>query len=133
MKDRIELPEENENIKISAVDEEFETLNSGNLNKLLAEKDENLSAQDVIKLYYPEEVEIGEGNEKIEISEKKLENGNTLVTLIHNNLLDDSLKGEKYIMELNSTNDKWNVISIKKNWKCRLGRGHTDWGVKLCM
>ena len=130
----IELPDKKENIQINTTDEneKFKTLNSDEINHLLKGKSENISAQDVMKLYYPKKVETAEGNEKIEISEKKLENGNALVTLIHDNLLDDSVRGEKCIMELKRTTNKWIVISIKKNWKCWNGRGHTDWGINLC-
>ena len=85
-----------------------------------------------MELYYPYEVTEGEGNESIEISEKKLENGNTLVTLVHNNLLDDSIKAKIYILELKSENNLWIVVSIKNNWQCRVGRGHTNWGIKMC-
>ena len=129
------LSKKKENIQINTTTEKekFEKLNSEEINKKLERKSENLSAQDVMKLYYPHKVEANdEGNEKIEISERKLENGNSLVTLIHDNFLDDSVRGEKYIMELKNTNDKWKIISIRRNWKCWTGRGHTDWGTELC-
>ena len=86
-----------------------------------------------MQLYYPFEVENREGNEEININEKTLENGNTLVTLIHDNQMDDSVKGEKFIMELAKSEGQWNVLSIKKNWKCYEGRGHTDWGTAFCL
>ncbi len=134
-KNKIQLPEEKGNIQIKTTNEneKFETMNSDEINRLLKGMSENLSAQDVMKLYRPEEIEkTNEGNEKIEIFEKNAENGNILITLIHDNLLDDSLRGEKYIMELKRTNDKWTVISIKNNWRCWNGRGHTDWGIERC-
>ncbi len=129
------LSKEKDNIQINTTikKEKFEKLNSEEINKKLEGKSENLSAQDVMKLYYPNKLEeTEEGNEKIEISEKKLENGNSLVTLIHDNFLDDSQGGQKYIMELKNTNDKWKIISIKTNWRCYNGRGHTDWGIEVC-
>ncbi len=128
----IPLSEEKQNIQINAIYEKFENINTDEINQMLAKKSEDLTAQEVMKLYYPIKVDTGEGNEKIEISEHILDNGNTIVILIHDNLLDDSVKGEKYLMELEKTNDKWKVVSIKKNWKCWNERGHTDWGIELC-
>lgn len=52
-----------------------------------------------MRLYYPKKFEAGEDNEKIEILENILDNGNTIVILIHDNLLDDSVKGEKLLIE----------------------------------
>ncbi|WP_340062980.1 hypothetical protein [Ascidiimonas aurantiaca] len=119
-------------VKITNKNEEFKEISSDDFNQLLIEKGAHLSAKDVMKLFYPNKVETGEGNEKIEILEKTSDNGNVVVTLIHDNLLDDSVRGEKYIMELTRSNDQWTVLSIKKNWKCWEGRGHTDWGIELC-
>lgn len=112
--------------------EKFEIINTDELTKKLTESNKNISAKEVMKLYYPTEKETGEGNEIIEISEKIGDDGNTIVTLIHDNLLDDSIKGEKYILELKRENDKWIIISLKKNWKCQHGRGHTEWGIEVC-
>jgi len=128
----IPLSEEKQNIQINAIYEKFENINTDEINQMLAKKSEDLTAQEVMKLYYPIKVDTGEGNEKIEISEHILDNGNTIVILIHDNLLDDSVKGEKYLLELIKTNDKWKVVSLKKNWKCWNDRGHIDWGIELC-
>lgn len=114
--------------------EKFEEVDPSELNQLLAEKEEELSAQEVMKLFYPYEPESEEeGNETIEITETTSDNGNTIVTLIHDGLMDDSLMGEKYIMELTKVGNKWKALSIKKNWKCWEGRGHTDWGIDSCI
>jgi len=128
----IPVSEEKQKIQINSTYERFEILNTDELNRILAKESKNLTAQEIMKLYYPNKVETGEGNEKIEISENILDNGNTVVILIHDNLLDDSVKGEKHLMELKKTNNKWTVVSLKKNWKCWKGRGHTDWGIELC-
>ncbi|WP_408024668.1 hypothetical protein [Tenacibaculum sediminilitoris] len=119
-------------VKIIDDNEKFKEISSDNLNQLLAEKEGDLSPKEVMMLFYPNKVETSEGNEKIELLEKVSNNGNVVVTLIHDNLLDDSVRGEKYIMELTKNNNKWTVLSIKKNWKCWDGRGHTDWGIEFC-
>ena len=128
----IKIEEKESTQHITSESEKFQELNPETINVLLKAKNGNISAKEVMELYYPYEVIVGEGNESIEISEKKLENGNTLVTLVHNNLLDDSIKAKKYILELKSENNLWIVVSIKNNWQCRVGRGHTNWGIKMC-
>ena len=115
------------------IKEEFIRIDATNLNYQLAQTTNPMSAKEVMRLYYPQEVASQEGNEKITIQEKTLESGNTLLTLIHDNFMDDSLKGEKHVMELQKENNKWRIVSIKKNWKCWEGRGHTDWGIENCL
>lgn len=133
-KEETTLPQREQEVQVNTVDEkeEFKEISSDDLNQLLTEKGGDLSAKEVMKLFYPDEVETGEGNEKIELSEKVSDNGNVVVTLIHDNLLDHSVRGKKYVMELTKSNNKWTVLSIKTNWKCWDGKGHTDWGIKLC-
>ena len=133
-KEEATLSQKEHDIKIKTIDknEDFKEINSDDLNQLLTQKGGVLSAKEVMKLFYPKKVETGEGNEKIELSEKVLDNGNVVVTLIHDNLLDDAVKGEKYILELTKSNATWTVLSLKKNWKCWEDRGNIDWGIELC-
>lgn len=112
--------------------EKTQELDFEELNNKLANENENLSAQEVMKIYYPHRVETTEGHEKITISEKVINNGNTVVILIHDNLLDDSVKGEKYQLELKKISNRWVVVSIKKNWKCWKNRGQINWGIDNC-
>ena len=128
-----QAPDKQDTTFIETATEEFEVLPTDNINQVLINTNENLSAQDIMKLYYPLEEETDEGNEKIEIFETALENGNTEVTLIHDNFMDDSQRGVKYVMVLKEVDDKWTVVSVKKNWKCWEGRGNTDWGIELCL
>ena len=115
------------------IKEEYIMIDHAELNYTLAQTTTSMSGKEVMKLYYPYEVESQEGNEIITIQEKALENGNIIVTLIHDNFLDDSLKGEKHVMELQLNNNKWSIVTLKKNWKCWEGRGHTNWGVEPCL
>ncbi len=132
-KEVIESPIEEAKTDIETSSEDFEHFETDEFNQIVAGHEKDLSAKEVMQLYYPFEVENSEGNEEININEKTLENGNTLVTLIHDNQMDDSVKGEKFIMELAKSEGQWNVLSIKKNWKCYEGRGHTDWGTAFCL
>lgn len=128
-----QVPEKQEKASTELVNEEFELLSIDEINQTISKSDDELSAQDIIKIYYPMEVESDEGNEKIETFETSLENGNTEITLIHDNFMDDSQRGVKYVMVLKEVDDKWTVVSVKKNWRCWEGRGNTDWGIELCL
>lgn len=112
--------------------EDFKTLISDEINQRLDETRRELTAAEVMRLYYPYQVETKEGKESIEINEKKNKDDHTVVTLIHDNLLDDSQKAVKYVMTMKKTNNKWTVVSIKTNWKCWPNRGHTEWGTDRC-
>ena len=125
---------ETNKIEMAEEDEQFQYLTMGFFNRHLGTLTDELSGEEVMRLFIPkEESESNEGNEIETIHEKILENGNMLVTLIQDNLMDDSIKGEKYVMELEKFEGTWNAVYIKKNWKCREGRGHTDWGVEMCL
>lgn len=119
--------------KTTELNERFEEVDILELNRTLRQADKNLSSREVMQLFYPYQVKSSEGNEKINIEEEKLDNGNTLVTLIHDNLMDDSVKGKKYVIELYKKEGNWVVLSLKKNWKCWEGRGHSNWDTEFCL
>ena len=112
--------------------EQFEALDITEFSKKVENSNEVLTPKDIMKLYYPRQVESEEGNQTINIDVKDLGKAHAVVTLIHDNLLDDSMKALQVVMRLQKKGDKWSVVSLQKNWKCREGRGHTDWGIKLC-
>lgn len=116
----------------TSVEEEFVSINTDELNLLLHDQ-KNLNPVDVMNLHYPTELEYSEGNERIDITEKALNQDHILITLIHDNMLDDALKAEKHIMEVRKSDGQWSIISLRKNWKCRAGRGHTNWGIEYCL
>ncbi len=112
--------------------EEYEELDITEINKKIAESVGILTPEEIMRMYYPYKVETNEGNEIITMNTTMLNKENIEVVLIHDNFLDDSVKGVKYVMCLKNIDSGWKVISLKKNWKCRDGRGHTDWGIELC-
>ncbi len=69
---------------------------------------------------------------KFEAATPESTNAITL-TVINDGLLDDSVRGEKWIYELvKETNGVWKVSSIKRAWKCWPGRGHEDFSSESC-
>jgi hypothetical protein len=128
--DTLQIQEEKE--PEVTVPETFEALDIEATNKKLVAIKDSLNPKEIMALYYPLEPETNEGNQKIEVAEKTLDNGEIEVELIHSNLLDDSLLAEKYIMLLQNIKGKWAIISIKKSWKCRKDRGHSYWNAEKC-
>ena len=111
----------------------YENIDISEINKKLALQKNNLTAKQVMKLYYPYTIdENTEGNQSIYISNPVTKKESTFVTLIHDNLLDDSVKAEKYQMELMKKDNKWKVISLKKSWSCCRVFGVKNWGIQLC-
>jgi len=112
--------------------QEFIDMDFAEFSEKLSQQNEKLTAKEVMQLFYPHKASTGEGNEKITISEKTLDGEIVEVTLIHANLLDDSVRDIKYVMKLEESKATWTVLSLKQSFRCWEGRGHTDWGADLC-
>ncbi|MBE9043517.1 hypothetical protein IQ255_03685 [Pleurocapsales cyanobacterium LEGE 10410] len=58
------------------------------------------------------------------------------VTITQTNLLDDSVADIRYLVELAPYGDEaaeqWQVIWAGQQFRCRINRGHQDWGKDLC-
>jgi hypothetical protein len=110
--------------------EEFEHTDPTRFNESIAASTDISSAGQLIMLYYdyPE----GEGTPDLTITQKELTDNRIEVTLIHDNLPDDSQQAIKIVMTVAQTGEIWTVHEIRKNWKCREGRGHTNWGTAWC-
>ena len=114
----------------SACEETFEKISPAEFNQKISERMDIESAKDLMKEYY--NPFLGEGNPSLTVDTKSYKNGKVLITLIHDGLLDDSIKAMKIIMIAKKKNGIWMVYEIKKNWKCREGRGHENWGIDRC-
>lgn len=110
----------------------FERLDIMEINEKISETEETLSPKGIMEMYYPVGKESEEGNETIITKENSLEHEETEVVLVHDGLMDDSVKGFQYVMVLKQQEEKWKVVSLKRNWKCYEGRGHTFWGIDNC-
>lgn len=113
-----------------ACSESWKTIPATEFNKTIAGRIDIKTAEDVAKLFYayPE----NEGNPSVQISKKALGKRTFEVQLIHDNQEDDSQRAEKIILVIEKIGLSWKVLEIKTNWKCRDGRGHTDWGIEYC-
>jgi hypothetical protein len=54
------------------------------------------------------------------------------VTLTQEKLSDDSVDGEKRIIDFEKVNDSWTIRQIRLGFKCWKRRGHTNYSGHLC-
>ncbi len=54
------------------------------------------------------------------------------VTLTQEKLSDDSVDGEKRIIDFEKVNDSWTIRQIRLGFKCWKSRGHTNYSGHLC-
>ena len=110
--------------------ENLNLLDVSDFNSKIKNRTDIVSAEELIKLYYhyPKE----EVATNIDIISKPVKHSMIETTLIHNGLMDDSIKAVKIIMLAKKVKESWIVLSIKTNWKCYEGRGHQDWDTILC-
>ncbi|NNE14565.1 MAG: hypothetical protein HKN51_06285 [Saprospiraceae bacterium] len=111
--------------------EEFQDLEFSSLNEHIIKSGEMMSPKEVLIKYYPAASE-ADSNAEITITENKIDDKNIELRLVHNDIMDDSVRGQKIIMALKKVGHRWVVVTLKKNWRCWEGRGHTDWGIAMC-
>ncbi|MNU83301.1 hypothetical protein D3C71_729970 [compost metagenome] len=110
--------------------ESFKVLKTKSFNEKIASLTDIKTPEDLIKLYYdyPE----SEGIPKLILQTTNLGKNKYEITLIHEHLEDDSQFAVKIVMIAKKTKQTWRVEEIKKNWKCRESRGHSNWGTTMC-
>jgi len=55
------------------------------------------------------------------------------VTLLRDDLEDDSVRAERYVLELMREGDELRLASARWEQRCHLGRGHQDFSPELCV
>ena len=55
------------------------------------------------------------------------------VTLLRDDLEDDSIRSERYVLELEEDGDVWELVSARWEQRCHQGRGHESWSPELCV
>jgi hypothetical protein len=100
------------------------------INKDIVKNTNIKSPEELITIYY--NYPNSESKPDLKIEKKEIKNDVFEITLIHDNQPDDSQKAEKVIMLAKKIGKSWNVLKIRRNWKCYDGRGHTNWGTEVC-
>jgi len=112
--------------------EDFINIDPTALNLTLSNTTDVKSAEDIVKLYYNKTADSVEGNEEITIKSTKQDEKISVVTLIHDNIVDDSMRTMKVIMMIIHIENRWKIISLRQNWRCYPGRGDTNWTINSC-
>lgn len=102
-----------------------------NLNNALAEnKAETIEA--VMQEYQPEDTG-AEGKYSYVIAKANTDKENvTLLTLVEDGRMDDSIKAIKVTMEVETIDGNFKVLSIQESYQCYQNRGHEDWSAEFC-
>lgn len=119
--------EVNDEVSYHSVSEDF----ISNLNKTLTQN-KVTSFEDVAQLYSPKDP-YAEGNYIYNLTTKVIDEKVTILEIITEGIMDDSLDGLKIIIELDCSQEFLQVISIKEAYKCKQGRGQQDWSSELCL
>jgi hypothetical protein len=54
-------------------------------------------------------------------------------TLLRDDLEDDSVRSERYVLELEQDGDVWTLVSARWEQRCHDGRGHQEFSPELCV
>lgn len=111
----------------------FEEVDPSRFNAQLVAEKQSLSAEDVIKLYYPAVIpENDQSYQKIDI-ETRTEGQQTIVTLTHDNQPHVVIQGHRIIMTLEQKDQQWTVISMKQQFKCWVrDKNAVAWSADRC-
>jgi Tfp pilus assembly protein PilP len=55
------------------------------------------------------------------------------LTLLRDSLEDDSVRAERYVLELEQDDDVWELVSARWEQRCHLMRGHQEFTPELCL
>ncbi len=118
-------------IAVSCAPEPFNIIDPTDFNQKIADRTDIPNADELAKVYYNYPPE--EGSPQFDIKSVEITEGTFETTFIHDGMMDDSQRAVKIIITSEQKDGKWEVLKIKKNFKCYEGRGHTDWGTEFCI
>ena len=84
---------------------------------------------ELIKYYYGEI----DADQDIDVSVDQLKNNQYEITLIQENIKDDSIAGMRIVMVAKNDNNQWIVLDIQRTWKCQKGRDHSKFSSQPCI
>lgn len=86
--------------------------------------------QIVGELFGPEY--LTEGNSGFVLEQAEISNEHVRIIVTQEGLLDDSIYGEKRVIEFKFKANRWMIDNIKLGFKCQEGRGHQNYSGELC-
>ena len=103
-----------------------------NLNTKLAASNKKISAQEVIKMYYPAELANKTSFEKIKV-QTEIKALQTIVTLTHDNQSEHLLiQGHRIIMTLEKKDAHWQIVALRQQYKCWIRTAGALWSNYKC-
>ena len=57
----------------------------------------------------------------------------TQVTVSRDDLQDDSVRAERWVLELEQRGEEWELVGARWEQRCHVGRGHQDFSPELCL
>lgn len=113
--------------------EEFMMIDQEEIDQLNAKIDaDKLATEEAILNAYVPNDESAEGNYSYKVKTISSDDKTTLLELIEDGRMDDSVKAVKVVMTFAKENGTLKVTEIKKSFKCWEGRGHQDWSAVFC-
>ncbi|WP_187262699.1 hypothetical protein [Pontibacter beigongshangensis] len=73
-----------------------------------------------------------EGNSGFSLEQTEISNEHIRIIVTQEGLLDDSVHGEKRIIEFKYKANRWVIDNIKLGFKCQSGRGQQKYSGELC-
>lgn len=73
-----------------------------------------------------------EGNSKFDLEQAEISNEHVRIIVTQEGLLDDSVYGEKRIIEFKYKGNRWVIDNIKLGFKCQSGRGQQKYSGEIC-
>lgn len=55
------------------------------------------------------------------------------VTVLRDGLEDDSVRAERFVLELEHDGEVWSLVAARWEQRCHEGRGHQEFGPELCV
>ncbi len=113
--------------------EEFKIIEQEEVDQLNAkiEADKLTSEEAILNAYVPKD-ESAEGNYSYVVKTISSDDKTTVLELIEDGRMDDSIRAIKVIISFAKDNGTLKVTEIKKSYKCWERRGHQDWSSAYC-
>lgn len=85
----------------------------------------------LLERFFPKDQE-AEGNYSYQINVVSEEEQQTVIEIIEDGIMDDSIQAIKTIITIGSNNETLIVTEAKQSFKCKLNRGQQDWAAAYC-
>jgi len=75
----------------------------------------------------------GVAREYLQMEEGDASLDGSMMTILRDGLEDDSIRAERWILELEPLGDRWQLVSARWEQRCHPGRGHVTFSPERCI